>query len=158
MKYALIGCGHIALKHVQAAINNHLEIAGICDVIPETASALADRSGLKTVRQYTDHRIMLEKEQPDIVAVATESGKHASVALDCIKAGCNVIIEKPIALSIADADAIIRAGREMGVVVCACHQYRFNRSVQYIREAVEDGRFGRLLHGTACVRWNRGKE
>lgn len=158
MKYALIGCGRVSPNHVQAAINNGLEIAGICDIIPDAVSGLAGRSALDHVGQYTDYKEMLDKEHPDIVAVATESGKHASIALDCIEAGCNVIIEKPIALSIADADAIICAGREKGVSVCVCHQNRFNRSVQYIRHALEEGRFGRMLHGSAVVRWNRGKD
>ena len=109
------------------------------------------------MRKYTDYKELLDKEKPELVAIATESGKHAAIALDCIAAGCNVIIEKPIALSIADANAIIEAGKRAGVVVCANHQNRFNKSVQYIRKALEDGRFGRLSHGAAHVRWNRGK-
>lgn len=99
---------------------------------------------------------MLEKEKPELVAIATESGKHAAIALDCIEAGCNLIIEKPIALSLADADLIIEKAKEKGVVVCACHQNRFNKSVQKIREAVEMNRFGRMFYGTAHIRWNRG--
>lgn len=158
LKYALIGCGRVSSYHVQAAMNNKLNIVGICDVVPEAVSGLAERFGLDHAGQYTDHKLMLDKERPDIVAIATQSGSHAAVALDCIDAGCNVIIEKPIALSIADADAVIRAGREKGVSVCACHQYRFNRAIQYVRKAIEEGRFGRLHHGTASVRWNRGKE
>ena len=67
------------------------------------------------------------------------------------------LIEKPIALSVKDANAIIAAGHENGVVVCANHQNRFNKSIQYIRKALEDGRFGKLSHGAAHVRWNRGK-
>ena len=109
------------------------------------------------IYKYTDYKELLEKEKPELVAIATESGKHAAIALDCIAAGCNVIIEKPIALSIVDADAIIRAGKEKGVLVCANHQNRFNKSVQYIRKALEEGRFGRLSHGAAHIRWNRGK-
>ena len=68
-----------------------------------------------------------------------------------------MIIEKPIALSIADADAIIETGKKAGVVVCANHQNRFNKSVQYIRKALEAGRFGKLSHGAAHVRWNRAR-
>lgn len=158
MKYALIGCGRISKNHVRAAINNNMEIVGICDIKPEATERLAGECSLDKVRKYADHMIMLEKEKPDIVAIATGSGAHSSIALDCINAGCNVIIEKPIALSVADADAVIRAGREKCVAVCVCHQYRFNKAVQYIRKATEEGRFGRLLHGTASVRWNRGKE
>ena len=158
MRYALIGCGRVSPNHMQAAINNDLEIAGICDVNPEAVSKLAGKFGADHLGQYTDYKAMIRNEHPDIVAIATESGKHAAIALECIEAGCNVIIEKPIALSVADADAVIRAGREKGVAVCVCHQNRFNRSIQYIRRAVEEGRFGRMLHGTANVRWNRSKD
>lgn len=79
----------------------------------------------------------MQKEKPELVAITTESGKHAEIALDCIEAGCNLIIEKPIALSLEDADAIIARADEKGVKVCACHQNRFNKSIQKIREAVE---------------------
>ena len=157
MKYALIGCGRISPNHIEAAKNNNLNFVAMCDIIPEIMQEKAKRFELESVRQYTDYKELLEVEKPDLVAIATESGKHAAIALDCIAAGCNVIIEKPIALSIADADAIINAGKKAGVVVCANHQNRFNKSVQYIRKALEDGRFGKLSHGAAHVRWNRSR-
>ena len=157
MKYALIGCGRISPNHIEAAKNNNLDFVAMCDILPDAMKENAYKLALDNVKQYVDYKEMLAKEEPELVAIATESGKHASIALDCISSGCNIIIEKPIALSIADADAIIRAGKEKGVVVCANHQNRFNKSVQYIRKALEDGRFGKLSHGAAHVRWNRGK-
>ena len=157
MKYALIGCGRISPNHIEAAKNNNLDIVAICDVVPEVMIEKVKQFGLDNVKQYTDYKEMLSVEKPTLVAIATESGKHASIALDCIAAGCNVIIEKPIALSIDDAEAVINAGRTAGVVVCANHQNRFNKSVQYIRKALEEGRFGKLSHGAAHIRWNRGK-
>jgi predicted dehydrogenase len=158
MKYALIGCGRISPNHIEAARNNGLDFVAMCDIVPEAMDDKVKRFGLEGVRQYLDYKELLENEKPDLVAIATESGKHASIALDCIANGCNVIIEKPIALSISDADAIIKAAREKGVVVCANHQNRFNKSIQYIRKAVESGRFGKMSHGAAHVRWNRGKD
>lgn len=162
VKYALIGCGRIAVNHVAAAKANEkmLELAAVCDLIPENCEkVLAQLSEQErtAVRRYTDYRELLEQEKPALVAIATESGEHAHIALDCIAAGCNVIIEKPIALSLEDADAIIHAAKEKGVKVCACHQNRFNKSIQKIRSSMEAGRFGKLLHGTAHIRWNRGK-
>lgn len=157
MKYALIGCGRISPNHIEAAKNNHLEFVAMCDIVPEVMQEKSDKFELEAVHKYTDYKELLEKEKPELVAITTESGKHAAIALDCIAAGCHVIIEKPIALSIADADAIIEAGKKAGVVVCANHQNRFNKSVQYIRRALETDRFGRLFHGAAHVRWNRGK-
>jgi len=160
MKYALIGCGRISPNHITAAMANNVEIAAVCDVLPENMERILElvpEEQRAQVKRYTDYRQMLAEVSPDLAAIATESGRHAAIALDCIDAGCNIIVEKPIALSLADADEIIARSRQKGVKVCACHQNRFNRSVQYIRKAVENGRLGRLLHGTAHIRWNRGQ-
>lgn len=159
MKYALIGCGRISPNHVVAAKNNNLEIVALCDTVPRNSQDKILKFDLsREMHQYTDYRVMLKEEKPELVAIATESGKHAAIALDCIEAGCNVIIEKPIALSLEDADAIIEKGKQKGIKVCACHQNRFNKSIKKIREAIEKERFGRLLYGTAHIRWARDYE
>ena len=159
MKYALIGCGRISNNHVAAAKNNDLGIAALCDLIEENMNDKILKFELpESVHKYTDYHEMLKIEKPELVAIATESGKHAAIALDCIEAGCNLIIEKPIALSIKDADAIIEAADKKGVKVCACHQNRFNKSICKIREAIEKKRFGKLLYGTAHIRWARDYE
>ena len=88
---------------------------------------------------------------------STESGSHAEIALYCIDHGINLIIEKPIAMSMEDADEIVRRSEEKGVKVAACHQNRFNVAVQELRKAVETGRFGKLSHGSVHVRWNRNE-
>ncbi len=158
MKYALIGCGRISPNHIAAAKENKLEFVGICDIALDCMRDKAVKFELEDVPQYEDYRELLEKEKPELVAIATESGNHAKIALDCIDAGCNLIIEKPIALSLSDADAIIAAAKKKGVKVCANHQNRFNKSVQKIREALEKERFGKLLYGTAHIRWCRDYE
>ena len=159
MKYVLIGCGRISPNHIEAAKNNGLEIVAICDIDPDNMEDKALKHNLPdSIHRYTDYKEMLNTEKPELVAVCTESGKHAEVALDCIDAGCNVIIEKPIALSLEDADEIISRAKEKGVKVCANHQNRFNKSIQKIREARDKRRFGKLMYGTAHIRWNRGWE
>lgn len=159
MKYALIGCGRISPNHIEAAKANKLHIVGICDIVENCAIDKKLKFELNdSVKIYTDYIEMIEKEKPDLVAIATESGKHAAIALDCIDRGVNLIIEKPIALSLKDADEIIRRAKEKGVKVCACHQNRFNKSVQKIRDAVDKKRFGRLFYGTAHIRWCRDHE
>jgi UDP-N-acetyl-2-amino-2-deoxyglucuronate dehydrogenase len=158
LKYALIGCGSISLNHIAAALNNDLEIAALCDVAPGNIEDKISRFDLPgSVTAYSDYKTMLEKEQADLVTVATSSGSHAKIALDCIDKGLNVIIEKPIALSLQDADKIIAEAKKKDVKVSACHQNRFNGSIQKIRQAVEAGRFGKLFHGAAHIRWNRGE-
>lgn len=159
MKYALIGCGRISPNHLAAAQANGLDIVALCDVVVDHMEDKAVKFELGShVGRYTDYRTLLKEEKPELVSICTESGSHAKIALDCIEAGANLIIEKPIALSIKDADAIIQAAGKRGVKVSACHQNRFNKSVAKIREAVEKRRFGRLFYGTAHVRWNRGRE
>ena len=158
MKYALVGCGRIAINHMKAVVTNGLELVAACDIDLAKIDALFERAsfdGAKVAR-YAGHAQMLA-EHPDLelVAIATESGEHARIALDCIDAGVNVIIEKPMAMSMADADEIVRRSRERGVKACACHQNRFNVAVQKTRAAIEAGRFGRMSHGSIHVRWNR---
>ncbi|WP_301081957.1 Gfo/Idh/MocA family protein, partial [Faecalibaculum rodentium] len=158
MKYALIGCGRISPNHIQAARNNGLKIAALCDLDREAAIRLIRQFKLEGVAVYADHHTMLEREHPDLVAIVTDSGSHARIALDCLEAGSHVLIEKPMALSLQEADQIIDTARTCGLQVGVCHQNRFNRSVQYIRKAMEAGRFGRLSHGTAHIRWNRSRQ
>ena len=159
MRYALIGCGRISPNHIVAAKNNELEIVAICDLDKNNMDDKFLKFDLPdSVKRYTDYKDLLLTEKPELVAIATESGKHAQIAIDCINNGCNVIIEKPIALSIKDADQIIAVAKEKKVKVCACHQNRFNKSIQKIREAVEKKRFGRLFYATAHIRWTRDYE
>jgi len=160
MKYALIGCGRIAINHIKAAINNKLEIAAVCDVLPDAMENLLANYGLEKetgIARYTDYLQLLDEVKPTLVSIATESGVHAEIALACIDRGIHVIIEKPMAMSIADADEIIRRSEQKGVKVSACHQNRFNIAVQKTRMALEAGRFGRLSHGSIHVRWNRNR-
>lgn len=160
MRYALIGCGRIATNHMKAAVNNKLEISAVCDVVPEHMEVLLAKHELQndiSILRYTDYKSMIQEVKPDLVSIATESGIHAEIALFCINHGVHVIIEKPMAMSISDANEIIRHSEEKHVKVSACHQNRFNIAVQEMRHALEAGRFGRLSHGSIHVRWNRNQ-
>ena len=159
LKYALVGCGRISSNHIAAALENKLEIVAICDMEEAQMDNIIEKFNLSnSVKKYTDYKEMLEKEYIDLIAICTKSGKHGQIALDCIDKGVNLIIEKPIALSLEEADEIIKKSKENNVKVSACHQNRFNKSILKIREAIEQNRFGKLLHGTAHIRWNRGEE
>lgn len=158
MKYALIGCGRISINHFVAAQKNNLDIVGLCDIVPEKIDELLSKSEDNSAyNKFIDYSELLCAEKPELVAIATESGNHAQIALDCIEAGCHVIIEKPIALSLKDADEIIRAGERNNVAVCTCHQNRFNKAIQLMKKAIDEGRMGKLLHGAAHIRWNRNQ-
>lgn len=158
LKYALIGCGRISINHIKAAINNKLEIIAVCDIIPEHMKQVLEKSGInpnKNIKCYTNYKEMIKENNIDLISIATESGKHAEIALYCIQNKIHVIIEKPVAMSIQDADEIIYQAEKNNVKVCACHQNRFNIAIQNTRKALENGRFGRISHGTVHVRWNR---
>lgn len=160
MKYALIGCGRIATNHIKAAVNNQLEITAVCDIQAEHMKALLEKHGLQaddSIKRYMDYKIMIEEAKPELVSIATESGIHAEIAIFCINHGVHVIIEKPMAMSMADANKIIRLSEEKKVKVSACHQNRFNIAIQEMRQALEAGRFGKLSHGSIHVRWNRNQ-
>jgi predicted dehydrogenase len=159
MKYALIGCGRISPNHITAAMNNNLDIVGLCDLeINKANQHIIDYELSESTKSYVDYKLMIENENPELIAIATESGNHAEIAKYCIKKGIHLIIEKPIALSLIDADEIIALSKEYSIVVSACHQNRFNKSIQKIRESIEHNRFGKLFHGTAHIRWNRGQD
>lgn len=160
MKYALIGCGRIATNHITAVKNNGLELVAVCDINPNNMESLLAKHELNTdsnIKRYTDYKTMIEENKFDLISIATESGIHAEIAIYCIEHSINIIVEKPIAMSIEDADLIIEKAKEYNVKVSACHQNRFNLAVQETRKAIESDRFGRLSHGTIHVRWNRNK-
>ncbi len=165
MKYALIGCGRISINHIKSALENNLEIKALCDSVEENAISLLKKCGLeeKGIRIYRDYRELLSQYKDgivdlDLVSIATPSGLHAQIAIDVIDCGLNVIIEKPIAMSLGDADRIIEHADKMKVKVATCHQNRFNLAIQKIRRALERGSFGKLSHGSINVRWNRERD
>jgi predicted dehydrogenase len=159
LNFAIIGCGRISHNHFAAALENNLNIVAVADILPGAMQEkLAAYDLLDQVKQYQDYKEMLAHEDLDLISICTESGKHAQIALDCMDYDANLIIEKPIALSLEDADAMIEKAEQRNLVLCSCHQNRFNKSIAKIREAIDNQRFGKLLHGAAHIRWNRGKQ
>lgn len=168
LKVAMIGCGRIAHKHVEALLNN---VQGVvlhtaCDVVASLAEGIARQytgglaaAGLpvSAVPSCTDYRQLVGNPDIQAVVIATESGKHAEIALAFLQAGKHVLVEKPMALSTADADAMMAMAAKHKVTLCVSHQNRFNPAVRKLREAVEAGRFGRLVAGNARILWNRNQ-
>ena len=157
MNYALIGCGRIAVNHIKAVLNNNLNLVAVCDLVPSHIDLLFAKTGYEgNPDRYQDFHVMLDEHpELELVAIATDSGVHAEIALACMDRGIHVIVEKPMAMSVADAEAMIAKMEEKHVKLSVCHQNRFNLAVQRMRSAVESGRFGKLSHGSVHVRWNR---
>ena len=161
MNYALIGCGRIATNHIKAVVENKLPLTAVCDSDNNAIESLLKKHGLEKdvgIKRYTDYKKMIEENNIDLIGIATESGVHAGIALYCIDKGIHVIIEKPMAMNISDADKIIKRAKINKVKVSVCHQNRFNIAVQEMRNALENGRFGKLSHGSIHVRWNRNQD
>ncbi|MBI9107186.1 MAG: Gfo/Idh/MocA family oxidoreductase [Spirochaetales bacterium] len=161
-KIAIIGCGRISFKHVEAITsNNELDFVAVCDVLKERAVEKADeyvkQSGKSAPEVFTDYKKLLADIKPDIVTIATESGYHPQITVDALEAGCHVICEKPMALSIKDADWMIETADKCGKKLAVSFQNRFNAPVVKTREALEAGRFGRMMHGMVQIRWNRNE-
>ena len=159
MKYALIGCGRIAVNHIKAVVENNIDMVAACDIKLEKIDQLVEKTKYnKDFKKYSDYKKMIDENLDlDFVSIATESGIHAEIALYCIENGINVIIEKPMAMSMEDANKIINLSKEKNVKVSVCHQNRFNIAVHKTRKAMDEGRFGKLSHGSIQVRWNRNK-
>jgi UDP-N-acetyl-2-amino-2-deoxyglucuronate dehydrogenase len=163
LKFALVGCGRIAAKHAEAAAANAdtMELAVVCDLVEERMARIAGLYAEKTgarPQQVQEYRELLADPAVDAVAVATESGLHAKICLEAIGAGKHVLVEKPMALSVQDCRRLVAAAEEQGVKLGVCHQNRFNPPIQKLRRAVEAGRMGRLINGTAAIRWNRNQD
>jgi Predicted dehydrogenases and related proteins len=161
LKVAILGCGRISYKHIEALVHNleYAELVAVCDLVIDRALSRkeqylkSDPSG--NIDVYTDYKEMLKQKDIDIVTIATESGYHAEHALYCIEHGKHVLIEKPMALSTDDANKINAAGKKNDVKICVSHQNRFNPPIQKLRRAIEEGRFGKIINGTARVLWTR---
>jgi predicted dehydrogenase len=130
LKVALIGCGRISFKHIEAYTKNmhRIRLVAACDPWTDRAKAAEYRKAIFSaeVTVYADYRAMLAKEKPDSCAVATESGHHPRIAIDCLEAGAYVICEKPMTLSTKDADAMNSAALRAGEKLEVCFQNGFN--------------------------------
>ncbi len=160
LSIALIGCGRIAYKHIEAFVNNKEEmtLVAVCDPVEERAVAKAKQYEEATgvaVPVYTDYLKLLEEVKPEIAAIATESGYHGDIGLHCLEAGAHLLIEKPMAMTLEEIDAINDYADAHHLKVCVSHQNRFNPPIQKLRRAIEEGRFGRIHNITARILWTR---
>jgi predicted dehydrogenase len=155
IKFGLLGCGRIAKRHADLLGGGHIagaKLVAVCDVVRERADKIASRFGVPafySIDEFLNHKDM------QAVSVLTPSGMHSAHAIAAAKAGKHVIVEKPMALRLDDADAMMNACDAAGVKLFVVKQNRFNVPVIKAREALEAGRFGRLILGTVRVRWCR---
>ena len=157
LRFAIVGCGRIAKRHADLLGGNHIADAGlsaVCDEVPERAELFGKKFGIPF---YTSmQRMMVEfGGEIDIVSVLTPSGLHAEHVMALARYKKHIVVEKPMALTLDDADAMIGACHENRVLLFVVKQNRFNVPVQQLRKALQSGRFGKIVMATVRVRWCR---
>jgi UDP-N-acetyl-2-amino-2-deoxyglucuronate dehydrogenase len=155
-KVALVGCGRISRNHFEALRKlGGLTLTAVCDIAPERARASAEQEGVPAFSSYEE---MLQRVECDIVSICTPSGLHAAHGALAARAGKHVITEKPMAISLGQADELVKACDDAGVFLFVVKQNRLNPPIQLLRRAVDKGRFGRIFIANTTVRWQRPQE
>jgi len=156
LRIALVGCGRISQNHFDAIAKlDGLTISAVCDVVPERAKAAGDKLG---VPWFTSYETMLRDAPSEIVTIATPSGLHPAHGILAAKAGKHVVCEKPMAITLASADDLVRACDDAKVKLFVVKQNRLNPPVQLLKRAMEKGRFGKIYLANTTVRWTRPQE
>jgi len=155
LRFALIGCGRIAKRHSELLGLNQIRGASLCSVCDIDKNKAAKIGKQFNIPYYTDMNVMARSEKIDVFVVLTESGNHAKNVIELTKYSKHIIVEKPMALTLHEADSMIQACENVGVKLFVVKQNRFNIPVIKLREALEAKRFGKLILGTIRVRWCR---
>lgn len=157
--FALVGCGSIARKHAHV-VNDYLdeaEIGAFVDLDMKRASEFSQKYGAPAFSSVAE-MMKAKGDRIDVISVLTPSGAHCTNVLDLVQYGRPLVVEKPLALRLEDADRMIDACDAHGVKVFVVHQNRYNPAIMKAREALEQGRFGKLVLGTVRLRWKRDQK
>ena len=146
VKTAQVGCGKVGQIHAQAlAALAESELVGVCDVDADRASAFAARHG---GRPYTDVAAMLERSGAQAIVIGTPHPLHAAPTIQAAEVGVHVLVEKPMAASLADCDAMLAAARRHSIKLGVISQRRWYEPVVRMRGAIDAGQLGRPVLGT----------
>ena len=155
LNFSIVGCGRIAKRHAELLGTGQIKgarLAAVCDLDDGKASVFAANF---SVPSFNDMHRMMQEVDTDVVVVLTESGLHARHVIELAQYGKHIIVEKPMALRLEDADAMIAACERARIKLFVVKQNRFNVPVVKLREALLQDRFGKLVLGTVRVRWCR---
>ncbi|MCD4828013.1 MAG: Gfo/Idh/MocA family oxidoreductase [Candidatus Cloacimonetes bacterium] len=154
LKFAIVGCGRISKNHFLAlAENPDAEVIACADNVPERATEAAKTYGIPA--HYSDYIEMLDKEKPDVLSICTPSGMHPEMGIEAARRGVHVVTEKPMAIRLEDADALVKACDHHNVHLFVVKQNRLNTTSQLLKRAIDKGRFGRLYLMQSNVFWQR---
>jgi len=155
-RVALAGCGRISKNHFEAIHEiDGLELVAVCDTDPERAA----RAGAEwKVPHFTSYEKMLKDAKADVITIATPSGLHADQGVEAAQAGKHVVMEKPMAISLTGADALVHACDKARVQLFVVKQNRLNPPIQLLKHAIDRNRFGRIYLASCTVHWARPQE
>lgn len=155
LKFALIGCGRIALRHAEI-INNIAELTAVCDIKPERADEFSKKFFSKP---YTSiEELLLNEKDTDVVSVCTPNSFHSAHTIAALKAGKNVVCEKPMAISVDECKKMMIEADLTGKDLFIVKQNRFNPPVAALKQVIEAGRLGKILNVELNCFWNRNDE
>jgi UDP-N-acetyl-2-amino-2-deoxyglucuronate dehydrogenase len=158
IRFAIIGCGRISGKHgsaVASLADQGARFVAACDMVESRAHHFVEEFGGTA---YTDYHEMIARNDIDIVSICLPSGMHSAVGQEVARAGKHVLVEKPIALNLVDADALIKTCENEHITLGVVLQNRFNPPMQELRRVIDEGRLGRPLLANVTVRWYRPQE
>ncbi|MGI6685266.1 MAG: Gfo/Idh/MocA family protein [Bacillota bacterium] len=151
--FALVGCGSIAVKHIDAIRQvPGAQLIAIYDTNPNQAKYFSERFNLPYAETFSQ---LLKRDDLQVIDICAPSAFHAELAKASARARKHVLVEKPMALTLEDADQMIEASEKAGVYLSVILQNRYKPVIAALKKVVDDGDFGKLTHGTAIVRWNR---
>ncbi len=157
IKIGLLGCGRISKNHFEAiAQQKDAQVVACCDIIPERAKEAAEKYNIPF--WTTKYEEMLKRDDIDLISICTPSGLHPEHGIQAAKASKHVLTEKPMACRLNEADELIKACEEAGVKLFVVLQNRLNPSIQLVRRAFDEGRFGRIYMITSNVFWTRPQD
>ena len=155
---AIIGTGNISPAHIGAylAFPERCKIVVLCDIYPEKAQEKAERFGLTGVEIVDDHHKLLGRKDIDLVSVCTPPYCHAEITVNFLNDGKHVITEKPMAPTLEECDQIIAAAKKSGKIHAVIAQNRFRDPIMHLKNVIDSGKIGRILHAQINSYWWRG--
>ncbi|MCC6865864.1 MAG: Gfo/Idh/MocA family oxidoreductase [Ignavibacteria bacterium] len=155
LKFALIGCGRIAYRHAEI-INNIAELKAVCDIKKDRADEFAVKFNAK--KFYTIESLIENEKDIDVISVCTPNSFHSNHTIQALKAGINVLCEKPMAISVDECKKMMIEADLSGKDLFIVKQNRFNPPVAALKNIIDDGRLGKILNAELNCFWNRNDE
>ena len=155
IRFVLVGCGRISERHSEILSNNYIDgikLVAVCDINENKAKKISSKF---SIPYFTEMHKMMSTIETDVIVILTPSGMHADNVIQLSKYKCDIIVEKPMALNLEDADLMIEACQKNNVKLFVVKQNRFNKPILKLREAIEKKYFGKLVLATIRVRWAR---